>query len=83
MMKEESNEGGNECTQLPPCPGVETEKLTMNSQLKDSSGGLILPRHGGFLHFAAAVLTWLSSELTYSNFGVSTFIIIVLRRTNF
>ena len=25
MMKEESNEGGNECTQLPPCPGVETE----------------------------------------------------------
>ena len=26
MMKEESNEGGNECTQLPPCPGVETEK---------------------------------------------------------
>ena len=30
MMKEESNEGGNECTQLPPCPGVETEKLTMN-----------------------------------------------------
>ena len=25
MMKEESNEGGNECTQLPPCPCVETE----------------------------------------------------------
>ena len=41
MMKEESNEGGNECTQLPPCPGVETEKVTMNPQLKDSSGGLI------------------------------------------
>ena len=27
MMKEESNEGGNKCTQLPPC--VETEKLTI------------------------------------------------------
>ena len=25
MMKEESNEGGNECTPLPPCPCVETE----------------------------------------------------------
>ena len=28
MMKEESNEGGNECTQLPPCPGVETGRGT-------------------------------------------------------
>ena len=50
MMKEESNEGGNECTQLPPCPGVETEKLTMNSQLKDSSGGLIFAETWSFFY---------------------------------
>ena len=56
MMKEESNEGGNECTQLPPCPGVETEKLTMNSQLKDSSCGLILPRTWRFFTFCSSCI---------------------------
>ena len=53
MMKEESNEGGNECTQLPPCPCVETEKLTMNSQLKDSSGGLIFAETWRFFTFCS------------------------------